>query len=279
MPSGSLFRIPTSLSRDGDCKTNLRGVNATSPVDYIDIARVFTANNIQSVNSNSKANVGGWANTIPKAFEATSVDNDPLIQYPSLLSTSRRGTLLFRLYVKTKPEGSSVVPVQCVFLNGSADGAGGGTGYGVFVQTDASGENPNVIFNLFGIDPSGNIIAVQLNQAPLVLDTWYTYGVQFETVNKLAGMGGEEGGGEGGGAAIGGGGGGGAQTLVTAYENGRLLFQNQAMGEMVTPSGGTYIFSYPPLGAPFYGGITDFAVIEVGLGNIEAGAFGEAPYI
>ena len=258
MPSGSLFRIPSSLSRDGYCKTNLRGVNATSPVDYIDITRVFTAANIQSVNATSIANVKGWANTIPKAYEATSTDFDPLIQYPSLLSTSRTGTLLFRLYLKTKPGGSPVVPVQCIFINGNVNLMGGGSGYGVLVSTDASGENPNVSFNLFGTDPSGDA-GIGLNQGPLVLDTWYTYAVQFETVDKGGGV---------------------IKTLVTSYENGNLVFQNHQLDEMVTPSGGTYMFSYTPLGAPFYGGISDFALLEVaGLAGLVIDSFAEAPYI
>jgi hypothetical protein len=249
------------LSRGGTCKTNLRGINATAPTDYIDSSRTFTSSYIQSVDTSSVENAGVWSATIKKAYEASSTENDPLLQYPSLLSTSTTGTLLFRLYIKTLPEGATVQEGQCVFLNGDTDASGGGSGYGVFVTTDASGIDYNLFFTLFGTDKEiKEPTSLQINSSLLALDTWYSYGVQFETVDDPDK---------------------GSSTFLTVYENGNLTLANNPLAPMVTPSGGTYLFSYTPLGAPFYGGLTDFALLDApaGIAGLSLPEYGSAPYI
>jgi hypothetical protein len=250
MPIGALVQIPTSLSRGGKCVTNLRGLSPGATQDYASPSRTFTTTNLVRNVCTNIGGVGNWANTIPNSFETKSELETSLIEYPGLLSSSKTGTLLFRMYLLERTPGTPPIPsrVECIMKNGQIQ-PGAGDGYAVLLSYDASGDFYALNFVLPGAG------FVQMNSgASLNFNTWYTYGVKFDS-NASPGS-----------------------TIITIFENGTFI-SSASQSEMITPTGGTSLFSDPSFGLPFYGGITDFTILETLLSDDEIIAFATAPYI
>ena len=175
MPAGALVQIPTSVSRGGKCKTNLRGVTPSAPYDYVNPTATLTGG--AALGSISTAGSGNWSNTIPFAYYSTSSDEDSSITYPGLLSSAVSGTLLFRIYIQpqvTPPQA------QTVFANGRF----GLDGYGIPLTYD------EVAFETYEYnlhfarlqDASANWI--KLNTTALSTGQWYQFSIRFETSAK-----------------------------------------------------------------------------------------------
>ena len=237
MPAGVLCRIPRSFSQNGTIKTNLRGIKAANPFDYAQPSRNITSANISTVKSNTIGGSGTWTNTVPYTYQAASHVSDGSITYPSIMSTSRTGTVLFRMYIKS--DALDVSGAKTIILNGFADNMGGGSGFLIYLDRDVDRNVNNVFFVLPGTDTEGSF-SINLNSSSLSLNTWYSYAIQFY-YNA-----GDE-----------------TFTLQNAYENGTLIHKNVVMNTMVTPSGDTTLFSNPSTGWPFsFGGITEFVFLE-----------------
>lgn len=246
MPIGALVRIPTSLSRGGHCVTNLRGLIPDAPIDYINPSRSITAQNLSRGNSGDYAGSGNWVNTIRYTFQSNEVF-PPSLTYPSLLSTATTGTLLFRMYLLTPK--FSINPVQCLFKNGRLV-PGSGSGYAVLLSYDASGETYILQFVLPGV---GSAV---MNTGPsMTYETWYTYGVVFDSLTSPG------------------------STKLRIYENGTVI-GSTTLDPMITPTTGTSLFVDGETSQfRFLGGITDFALLESTLTEDEILAFANAPYI
>jgi hypothetical protein len=240
MPIGALSRIPTSVSRNGTCKSNLRGASPSAPYDYAAPSRTFSVGS--SLGSISTSGAGTWSNSIPRAYVLIDPESSATITYPALLSSSKNGTLLLRIYIEplASPPG-----LQAIFTNGS------GNGYGVYLTYDVNESDPelyeyNVRFSFQETASTG----IKLNTSPLVPLTWYQFSIRFNTQTSRP-----------------------FPTFVTAYQGGtQTVTETQVTGVMSIPSGGTTVMN-------FFGRLTDFAFLEAQLSNSELAAFGTAPYI
>ena len=238
-----LVQIPSSVSRGGTCKSNLRGTGATSTLyDVANPSRTFSKGNLTSIPISGG---GPWSNTINYAYSFSG--GNPRIRYPSLLSTARSGTILIRLYIPTPDE--PLAGVGAVFQNG----APGTDGFGILYDYVPS----RLYFIRLDSSPFDDYI--EISSDPLSYDTWYQFSVRFETTTVSATD----------------------FTSVTSYQNGIItkdnLFFNAAI---VTPTAGnTTLFFDAVNGNNFFGRITDFAFLEAQLSNDQLRLYATAPYI
>jgi len=246
MPSGSLVRISYSLSRNGTCKTNLRGYTATTPYDYVLPSRTITSLNVDSVTTTDV--VETWTNQIQRAFNATSENTEvsPSITYPNIVSTAATDiTILIRIYLN--PRTTTTPPLyQYVFRNGTAGDAETGSGYDILVEsveTEDPGEyDINVYFHNCADDKFGKLI--KISSANLSYSQWYSYSIRIDS-----------------------------SSFLTAFENGTNTAK-VSIDPITTPAGSTSLFL-----DSFYGRITDFALIESSLTDSMLDGYATAPYI
>ena len=251
MPIGVLSRISNSLSQGGKCVSNLRGFAqsdlAGEPFDYIKPARRFSFD--ADLSSISTVGAGDWTNTIQKAYYSTDSEGSGAFRYSGgLVSSAITGTILFRMYIQTWGDPSLIPPVQTVFRNGTA----ATNGYGIKLTYDEVVPE-EFEWNLYfcRLQDAQNSW-IKLNQSgPLQLNTWYQFSVRFNTVIDK----GDE------------------VTEVVAYQNGSYQLLSFMNGLITTPTAGiTAVLE-------FYGRITDFALLESQLTNVQLAAYGTAPYI
>ena len=251
MPIGVLSRISNSLSQGGNCVSNLRGFAqselAGEPFDYIKPTRRFSIDG--ALSSISTVGSGDWSNTIQKAYYSTDSEGSAAFRYSGgLVSSAITGTILFRMYIQTFNDPLLIPPVQTVFRNGT-DGT---DGYGIKLTYDEVVPE-EFEWNLYFCRlQDAQSIWTKLNwSGPLSENTWYQFSVRFNTfVDK-----------------------GNETTQVVCYQDG--LFQVDVdMGNLITtPTAGiTAVLE-------FYGRITDFALLESQLTNVQLAAYGTAPYI
>lgn len=242
MPAGSLVRIPTSTSRNGTCKTNLRGVrrNSGSLFDFIDSERALTYGPDLAIVSTTGS--GNWSNTIQYAFQNTNSDGDASITYPSVISTKTSGTLLFRMYIQPYPT-TPVPGLQAVFINGSF----GTDGYGVFLTYDEVAFETYEYNTYFGRLQDLSADWIKLNPSALSESTWYQFSIKFETSP-------------------------GNPTEVTAFQDGSKTVNSASMNEINDPTTTTALMY-------FYGRMTDIALLEDQLSPEQLVAYGTAPYV
>lgn len=243
MPAGALVRVPASLSKNGACKTNLRGVNPSAPYDYVRPSRTFIIGAV--LGSISTVGSGAWSNTVRNAYYSTDSEQSAVILYPSLVSTSTSGTLLIRIYIQEFPPATIPPGKQTVFQNGSI----GTNGYGVFLQTiDNRGTYVYTLY--FGrLQDDVGLGWVQMNQDGPTLNAneWNQFSVQFTT--------------------------GGGKSVARIYQNGSFVRQAN-LDEISTPAapGTTELMN-------FFGRITDFALLDTALSDTFLAAYGSAPYL
>jgi hypothetical protein len=240
MPIGVLSRIPNSVSRNGTCKTNLRGVSPSAPYDYADPSRTFTVGS--SLGSIPTSGAGTWANSIRRAYVLIDPESSASITYPALLSSEKNGTILLRMYIEPL---ATPPALQNIFRNG------GGDGYGIYLTYDVNESDPEVFeYNVRFSLQTDVSAGLKLNTSPLSTSTWYQFSIRFNTQTSRP-----------------------FSTFVTAYQDGaQTLDESQVTGVLTTPTTGTQVMN-------FFGRLTDFAFLEAQLSNSQLAAFGAAPYI
>jgi hypothetical protein len=244
----ALVRIPTSVSRNGACKSNLRGFQPGAPYDYVNPSRIFTVG--ASLTSISTSGAGTWSNTIQWAYQSTDSEGDPSITYSSLLSTSTSGTILLRIYIQ-----SLLTPpaLQTIFLNGIR----GANGYGIELVSTFNAELDAYDYTLrfTRLNDTEATDTVKLNSSTTIpVDSWQQFSIRFNT--SIAPPPREE-----------------TVSEITSYQNGDFVVQRTMTSPIVTPTppGITVVMN-------FYGRLTDFAFLETQLSTNELALFGSAPY-
>lgn len=243
MPAFPLARISKSVSRNGDCKTNLRGVSPASPYDYAAPTRAFIVG--PALESVSTEGQGDWSNTIKAAYSSRNSELSATITYPSLVSTAISGTLLIRLFLIDFTSGNVPPEYQTVFKNGNNNTNGYGLILYSYLNKDTESYNYTLFFGRLQ-DTSGSWVNINPDANSLNTKTWYQYSIKF---TSAAG-----------------------NTTVLLYQGGTFIKQATITGEITTPTGGTEIMN-------FYGAITDFALIESSFSDSQLAAYGTAPYI
>ena len=242
MPIGVLCRVPNSVSQGGACKTNLRGVTPSKPYDYVAPSREFTVGS--ALGSISTEGAGAWSNTIPRAYYSNDSENSSAITYPSMISTTTAGTLLFRIYIQEFSPGNTPPQIQTVFQNGQT----GTNGYGVFLYTVVPPRESAIYTLLFGRleDPSGSWVKLNTDSATLNPNQWYQFSVLFNSGDN--------------------------KSVVRVFQDGSFSRQGNML-EITAPSAGTTQLMN------FYGRITDFALIEKEFTDTQLALYGNTPYI
>ena len=240
--SASLVRIPLSVDRDGACKTNLRGaLSEGKTYDY-----AFPNQNITVGTDSGKistAGAGTWANSVRWAHYSTNEDGNPSLTYSKNVSTSKSGTLLFRMYAQTR---TNPIAQEYVLYNGST----GTNGYAVIFEENRLLDPSE--FDVFFCHMDNVLDRIKLNSASIVHGQWYQYSVKFETVLVD----------------------GADNTTVTAYENGSpSVLSTPFSSPILTPTGTTVVLP------SFFGRITDFAILDTLFSNTLLARFGTAPFI
>lgn len=238
--------IPTSLSRNGSCLSNLRGVFKPDGKAY-DFAKPDRVFNSPPNIIREKTATGEWSSSIPWAYTTNSTEGDATLNYPELLSTTRSGTILFRMFIKYVETPQSE---YLVFSNGnySVDG------YAIILTYSFDSILFENVYNVFFEnmnDPTRD--RIQLNSNPLTIDTWYQFSVSFETVTISALT----------------------TTKLLIYEGAKLSIYSglSLMTAVNTPTAGISAFF------GFYGSITDFVFLDTNLPFTDLAAFGQAPYL
>lgn len=207
MPIGALSRIPTSVSRNGTCKSNLRGASPSAPYDYAAPSRTFTVG--AALGSISTAGAGDWSNTITRAYDNTDAEGDATILYSPLLSNAKNGTLLFRMNINPLPTPPGL---QFIFTNGLSNG------YGIYLTYDEVAVE-TFEYNLhFGRQQDASDSWVKLNSSPLSDSTWYQYSIRFTTPLP--------------------------KTFVDAYQNGTQTVTTAQLDAMTTPTNKTTLMGF-----------------------------------
>jgi hypothetical protein len=246
MPTGTLVRTPTSLSRNNKVKTNLRGINAASPVDYANEKFSLSATNLVQVSSAIPTGEGAWANTIKYAYEAQTEATATYIQYPTVISSASDFTIFLRFYIKEITGLASTF--ETLFFSGFVD----------FINYDYNGYiiNYNRVNNILTFDLL-NGGSVQLSTLTFNTNEWYHYGMKIRTVT--------------------------GGTKIKVWENGVSTGAESEFGiSLAPPTGSTSLFSanQPGFGDYFYGGITDFTFLEGNdITDDQMPAFASAPFI
>lgn len=161
-----VVRLPTSLSRGGKCLTNLRGVFKPDGSLYD-----FAAPDRQLPNDETypatkeKTTTGVWSSSIPWAYTG----DFSFFFYPSLLSSSTSGTIIFRLYIKSieYPQSETLV-----FYNGVAYQDG------YIILLIYNGSSYSLDFANFA-DLTNDRITI--SDGSLQTNTWYQFSVSFTT--------------------------------------------------------------------------------------------------
>jgi len=251
MPIGTLSRIPNSVSQGGKCLSNLRGVFPSAPYDYANPSRLFNVAATGSIGTAGDSGAGAWSNTIQRAYYSLFPDQDADIRYQGgLLSTTRSGTILFRMYIQPFDNPAETPLLQTVFLNG----APGTDGYGIFLTHDEI-EFETYQYNLhFARLQDASSEWVKLNVSALGESQWHQFSVRFTTESS----GGEK--------PV-------TLTIVKSYRDGSPQVDITMNNPITIPTPGiTYILR-------FYGRMTDFAFLESQLSLTQLAAYGTAPYI
>jgi hypothetical protein len=251
MPIAVLSRLTKSLSQGGKCVSNLRGFAqsdlAGEPFDYIKPTRRFSFDG--ALSSISTEGAGPWATTIPNAYYSTDSEGSAELRYGDVpLTQSRSGTLLFRMYLQTFNDPLLIPPVQTVFKNGTA----ATNGYGIKLTYDEFAPE-EFEWNLhFARLQDASAAWIKLNvSGPLLENTWYQFSVAFSTATE-----------------------GKAETQIVAYQDGLAQVDAFLSNPIVAPGD-----TEAPFWLGFYGRLTDMAVINVPLTNVQLAAYGTAPYI
>ncbi len=241
----NVVRIPTSLSRGGKCVTNMRGVfkEDGTPYDFVNPGReIIKGAQIDKV----KTNTGVWSSSIPWAYTTTDVSGDLVLTYPSLVSSARSGTVIFRMLIKNQASPPSE---QAIFINGNVFS----DGYGILLAYQYDSTLSQNVYNIYFTNLRDPFLdRVQLNDNPLSLNTWYQFSVAFDTQTVSAST----------------------YTTLYIYQDGiasrfsglTLLY------EILTPTNATSLMG-------FVGSLTDFALIEEVLPTTQLAVFGKAPYL
>lgn len=225
MPSGTRFSLPTSISRDGTCKTDLRGIGTTNStiVDYANSSATFTVSSVTSQSVSSFGSAGNWKNSIPRTYKTST--SPSYIQYGTNPLTARSATILFRLLI---PTGSSILDDQCILFNGTE----GSDGYAIKLKQGKGGAS------LYFVNLASLTDTIQLSTNSIPNDTWYSYGINIVTA-------------------------GGKNTTVISYENGTLVGQTALTIPMLASAGNFYLFYRPTSSFNQYDGLlTDFVVLD-----------------
>jgi hypothetical protein len=227
----------------------LRGVTPSAPYDYANPSRLFNVGGVTG--SISTEGSGDWSNTIQKAYYSTDSEQDATISYQGgLLSTTRSGTILFRMYIQPFANPAETPLLQTVFLNG----APGTDGYGIFLTHDEIAFE-TYQYNLhFARLQDASSEWVRLNVSGLGESQWHQFSVRFTTEST----GGEK--------PI-------TVSQVVAYKDGGSQVNITMNAPIDTPTTGTTFL----LG--FYGRLTYFAFLESQLSLTQLATYGTAPYI
>lgn len=244
MPAAA-FRLPISVSQNGKCIMNLRGIGTTNDTiyNYAKIADPFASTDNLTTSLVSGTGAGSWSNQIKYAYKSNSESSPALIQDSMAGQSSTSGVIFIRI----KISGTSTQTTnQCIL----AVGTEGVTGYGIVASYESG-------YKIFFVNIRDLTIRIQISSGTVNTGQWYSYSVKFNTISGT--------------------------TRITSYENGTQTQNASALSEVIdSPSGFVFLFS-PGLALalnPFYGEITDFAIVEdSSIANARLIAFNTAPYL
>lgn len=248
MPIGNLFRVPISLSQNGNTLVNLRGEFTGGNVyNFIENSNVsITCSNITQGSTALLSNAGPWTSTIQHCFQAGSSNSAREITFNTLLSNKTDVTIMFRFLGQ-----SGLFFTGTVFQNGNFVGFPNDTGYKIEYQNSFGAARISML--LYQGPPTGFNTTLYLANA-LVSNTWYHIATKISTTNT--------------------------DTIIQYWVNGTKQTTLSTGWQMAAPTiGSTSIFS-STITSSYDFRITDFVFLNgTTLTDSQIAAYANAPFM